>query len=71
MINRATAPVATHLALQHTITYASADVYQITSASALPVAAAALSANTDGTFDYEPPAMSVSVIVPKLETRDL
>lgn len=65
VINRGASSVATTLAIQHARTFSSADVYQITSASALPAPADGLVATGANVFTFRPPAYSVSVVVPK------
>jgi hypothetical protein len=64
-INRSDAPLPATLTVDDAQTFATADVYAITSASATPVAGTALTVTAANTFSYAMPAYSVSVIVPK------
>jgi hypothetical protein len=64
-INRAPNLVTATLNVIDAQTFATADVYALTSASASPSAAPALTAGAGNTFTYDMPAYSVSVIVPK------
>jgi hypothetical protein len=64
-INRSDAVLPATLNVDDAQTFATADVYAITSASAVPVAATPLTATAGKTFAYELPAYSVSVIVPR------
>jgi hypothetical protein len=64
-INRAGNTVTATLNVTDPQTFATADVYALTSASPTPSAAPALAAGAGNTFTYEMPAYSVSVLVPK------
>lgn len=65
-INRAENALDTTLSVDDPQTFTTADVYALTSASPTPTAATALAVSTSAnTFEYEMPAYSVSVIVPK------
>jgi hypothetical protein len=65
VINRGASAVATTLTIQQARSFSSADVYQITGLSALPQPATGLVATGANVFAFDPPAYSISVIVPK------
>jgi len=64
-INRSDSALPTTLNVDHTASYVSAQVYQLTSASAALVAASPATATSANTFNLSLPAFSISVIVPK------
>jgi hypothetical protein len=64
-INRSDSALPTTLNVDHTASYVSAQVYQLTSASAALVATNPVIATSANTFMVSLPAFSISVIVPK------
>ncbi|HEY5375285.1 MAG TPA: glycoside hydrolase family 44 protein [Polyangiaceae bacterium] len=64
-INRSDSAIPTTLNVDHTASYVSAQVYQLTSASASLVAGAPVTASSANSFNLSLPAFSISVIVPK------
>jgi O-glycosyl hydrolase len=64
-INRSDSALPTTLNIDHTASFVSAQVYQLTSASAALAAASPATATGTNTFNISLPAFSISVIVPK------
>ncbi|HVR20862.1 MAG TPA: endoglucanase A, partial [Polyangiaceae bacterium] len=58
-------PLDATIDITHTSSYTAADVYRITSASAVPQVVADLTAASANELVYRMPAYSVSVIVPR------
>ncbi|MEO8902230.1 MAG: glycoside hydrolase family 44 protein [Polyangiaceae bacterium] len=65
VINRSNGTLPTAINVDHTTTYASAKVYQLTSASATMVAAPSVAASSPNTFNVLLPAYSITVVVPQ------
>jgi len=62
-INKHSAPLTAGVAVTHTLRFARAEVYRLTSAAAAPVRAADVALAPNGTFQVTLPAMSVSTLV--------
>jgi hypothetical protein len=64
-INKQAAEKSAAIKIAHSVSYKAAKVWTVTSASAKPVAAAAITAVATNAFNYKMPAWSISIIQPQ------